>query len=116
MIQNFKLNNHLLLLKAFIYIILVFCFQGLLFLAYFNMLGPFSNLEPLNATWLGWYIEEYSIMLKNIHPCHHNMLENIFSNVDKIYLKYSFMFMKHCSLLMFTYSRNNIPFNNLTFM
>lgn len=63
-------------------------------------------------------MEEYSIMLKNIHPCHQNMLEIIFSDVDKNYLEYSFLFTKHCScsLFTFTYSQNNIPPNNLTLM
>ncbi len=47
-------------------------------------------------------MEEYSIMLENIHPCHQNVLENIYFNVDKINLKYYFLLTKDYSLLMFT--------------
>jgi hypothetical protein len=32
-------------------------------------------------------MEEYLIMLGNIHMRHENMLENIFFNMDKIYSK-----------------------------
>jgi hypothetical protein len=55
-------------------------------------------------------IEEHLIMSMNI-PHHLNVSNNIFSNMDKIYGKYSFFFMQPCSSLMltFTHSWNSNP-------